>query len=382
MCQAACSWVDVGSFHTRLFGVVYMTCGNFHDGSEKGIVSANQILCQSWEKCYRDPHNDSTSLQGPKLESCAGVSMVCPVQDRSHISWRWRTHRETQKLHNSWNCCTSSRACLSGSTSDHSWHCWGGGNWLWDMPMGSDRRIGHAPCHSQICAQDPDRWPEAAARQCLQWTSSARLQWWNLLVQGQHWWSELVLWLRPWDKATILPVEKPHVTKAKKGQTCEKQYQEHDHHFLLISRGLCIKNLSQQAKLWIPGSTATFCSDCTKTCEDTAPKKQTWLLHHDNALSHTSVLTQQFLAKNKMAVIPHPPYSPDMAPCDFFLFPKMKLKLKGRLFDTTEEIQAKLQRLLDTLIEKDFQQAFQKWRRRWDWCLHVGGNYFEGDSSR
>jgi hypothetical protein len=37
----------------------------------------------------------------------------------------------------------------------------------------------------------------------------------------------------------------------------------------------------------------------------------------------------QFLAKHKMAVIPHPPYSPDLAPCDFFLFPKMKLKLKG-----------------------------------------------------
>jgi hypothetical protein len=41
-----------------------------------------------------------------------------------------------------------------------------------------------------------------------------------------------------------------------------------------------------------------------------------------------------------MAVIPHPPYSPDLAPCDFFLFPKMKLKLKGRRFDTIEEIQA------------------------------------------
>jgi transposase len=39
-------------------------------------------------------------------------------------------------------------------------------------------------------------------------------------------------------------------------------------------------------------------------------RKQTWQLHHDN----TSILTQQFLAKNKMAVIPHPPYSPDLAP--------------------------------------------------------------------
>jgi hypothetical protein len=53
-----------------------------------------------------------------------------------------------------------------------------------------------------------------------------------------------------------------------------------------------------------------------------------------NAPSHTSVLTQQFLVKNKMAVISHPLYSPDLAPCDFFLFPKMKLKLRGRLFDT------------------------------------------------
>ena len=56
-----------------------------------------------------------------------------------------------------------------------------------------------------------------------------------------------------------------------------------------------------------------------------------------------------------MAVIPHPPYSPDLAPCDF-LFSKMKLKLKGRQFDTIEEIQAESQRLLDTLIEKDFRK--------------------------
>jgi hypothetical protein len=72
------------------------------------------------------------------------------------------------------------------------------------------------------------------------------------------------------------------------------------------------------------------------------------LLHHDNAPSHSSVLTQQFLAKYKTAVIPHPPYFPDLAPCDLFLFPKIKLKLKGHRFDTTEDSQAELQRVLDT----------------------------------
>jgi hypothetical protein len=90
----------------------------------------------------------------------------------------------------------------------------------------------------------------------------------------------------------------------------------------------------------------------------------------------------QFLEKHKMAVIPHPPYSRELSPCDFFLFPKMKLKLKGRLFDTIEEILIESQRVLDTVTEKYFQEAFQNRRRRWDRCLHAGGNYFEGDGGR
>jgi hypothetical protein len=60
----------------------------------------------------------------------------------------------------------------------------------------------------------------------------------------------------------------------------------------------------------------------------------------------------------------------------------MKLKLKGRRFDTTEEIQAESKSVLDTLTEQEFQEAFQKWRRRWKLRLHAGGNYFEGDGGR
>jgi hypothetical protein len=64
------------------------------------------------------------------------------------------------------------------------------------------------------------------------------------------------------------------------------------------------------------------------------------MLHHDNTSSYASILTQQFLAEQIMAVIPHPTHSADLTPCDFFLFPKVKLKLNGRRFDTIEEIQA------------------------------------------
>ena len=80
-----------------------------------------------------------------------------------------------------------------------------------------------------------------------------------------------------------------------------------------------------------------------------------------------------------MTVVPHPPYSPDLAPCDFFLFPKLKLRMKGRRFDTIEEIQEESQRVLDTIPKRDFQGCFQAWQKRWDRCIRAKGEYFEGD---
>jgi len=64
-----------------------------------------------------------------------------------------------------------------------------------------------------------------------------------------------------------------------------------------------------------------------------------WLLHHANGPAHTS-LSVQYLAKNNMAMIP-PPYSPDLAPSDSFLIPRLKFKLKGRKFNDSLEIQQK-----------------------------------------
>jgi transposase len=94
-------------------------------------------------------------------------------------------------------------------------------------------------------------------------------------------------------------------------------------------------------------------------------RQKNWLLHHDNAPSHTSSSTWEFLTKNNMTVVPHPPYSPDLAPCDFSLFPQLMIKLKGRRFDTTEVTEAESQAVLNTLTEHDFQDAFKKWQRRW-----------------
>ncbi|KDR20158.1 hypothetical protein L798_05652, partial [Zootermopsis nevadensis] len=58
----------------------------------------------------------------------------------------------------------------------------------------------------------------------------------------------------------------------------------------------------------------------------------TWQLHHDNVPAHSSHLIQDFLAKHNIPLVLQAPYTPDMAPCDFWLFPKLKMPLKGTRF--------------------------------------------------
>jgi hypothetical protein len=57
-----------------------------YGGSEKGTASVHQMLCQSLEKYYGETQYDLKSLNGTNFESYAGISMACPVYDRSHVS--------------------------------------------------------------------------------------------------------------------------------------------------------------------------------------------------------------------------------------------------------------------------------------------------------
>lgn len=104
-----------------------------------------------------------------------------------------------------------------------------------------------------------------------------------------------------------------------------------------------------------------------------------WFLHHDNAPAHSAIKTREFLAKHSITVLPHPPYSPDLAPCDFFLFPKLKKPLKGRRFETIPEIKANATNELKNITKELFHDCFQTWKHRWDKCVRRGGEYFEGD---
>ena len=72
--------------------------------------------------------------------------------------------------------------------------------------------------------------------------------------------------------------------------------------------------------------------------------------------------------------VPHPPYSPDLAPRDFWLFPM----LRGCRYETTEEMKEAVTKVIDTLTQEDFHGAFQKLLERYK-CITAGGDYFEGD---
>jgi len=98
-------------------------------------------------------------------------------------------------------------------------------------------------------------------------------------------------------------------------------------------------------------------------------------LHHDNAPAYTALSVQQFLAKNNMMGIPHPPYSPDLAPCDFFLFPHVKRQMKGKSFADISKVKKKTLEVLNNISTEEFQKCFQQWEKRWYKCIKSKGEY-------
>jgi len=107
---------------------------------------------------------------------------------------------------------------------------------------------------------------------------------------------------------------------------------------------------------------------------------RTWMLHYDNAPCHTAVSINEFLAEKGIPVFPHPPYSPDLSPCDFFLFPRLKNHLKGRHFGTVDNIQKSVTDELKGIPAEAFQHCYEQWKQRLRRCVAAQGNYFEGDN--
>ena len=90
---------------------------------------------------------------------------------------------------------------------------------------------------------------------------------------------------------------------------------------------------------------------------------------------HNSILVTDYLTKMGIKTVRHPPYSPDIGPCDFWLFPK----LRGCRYETIEEMKEAVTKVIDTLTQEDFHGAFQRLWERYNKVIAVGGDYLEGD---
>ncbi|KMQ82458.1 hypothetical protein RF55_22900 [Lasius niger] len=102
-----------------------------------------------------------------------------------------------------------------------------------------------------------------------------------------------------------------------------------------------------------------------------------WLLLHDNARPHIALPVRLFLAQHCVVELQHPPYSPDLAPADFFLFPKLKHSMKGTMFQDVEAIKKTVTSLLKTIPKEDFKTSFRNLHSRAQTCITADGDYFE-----
>ena len=109
-----------------------------------------------------------------------------------------------------------------------------------------------------------------------------------------------------------------------------------------------------------------------KGVQEKIPSGQ-WHFYQDKAPIHNSILVTDYLSKMGIKTVFQPPYSPDLAPCDICLFPK----LRGCRYETLEEMKEAVTKVIDTLTQEGFHGAFQKLLKRYN--IAARGDYFEGD---
>ena len=97
-------------------------------------------------------------------------------------------------------------------------------------------------------------------------------------------------------------------------------------------------------------------------------------LLHDNASSHKCEVVKSFLASEKVNVLNHPPYSPDLSPCDFFLFPRLKTMLSGNKYTSRSSLGSAIYQCLQQIPKEDYLSAFRDWVKKvTKMCFSKGG---------
>ena len=101
------------------------------------------------------------------------------------------------------------------------------------------------------------------------------------------------------------------------------------------------------------------------------------LLLHDNAPAHRSMMAVHTSMQCGFKILPHPPYSPDLAPSDFFLFPSLKKHLKGQRFHSNEDVISAVEEWFESHPKSYYAQGLLKVKERWQNCVDMQGDYVE-----
>ncbi len=105
--------------------------------------------------------------------------------------------------------------------------------------------------------------------------------------------------------------------------------------------------------------------------------KNQYHLHHDNARPHTARIITEYLEANSICVIPYPPYLPDLASCDFWLFPTLKKSLRECRFNSDEEVMQVVHTCFSSLPAAEFEKTIKiKWQESLERCIEHRGRYF------
>jgi hypothetical protein len=102
------------------------------------------------------------------------------------------------------------------------------------------------------------------------------------------------------------------------------------------------------------------------------------MLLHDNAHAHSAIRVRQLLAQRAVSVVDHPPHSPDQAPVDCFLFPRLKSNMNGAGFPDMAAIQGRVTAVLRLNAKRAFADSFQQLHERCQKCVVMNGDYCKG----
>lgn len=101
------------------------------------------------------------------------------------------------------------------------------------------------------------------------------------------------------------------------------------------------------------------------------------MILYDNASPHKTGAITHYLKDSKITSLPHPAYSPDFAPCDFWLFPRLQEILAGRKYIRIQDLSKAVNSQLRVIPKEEYSEAFQQWLRRLQPCMDREGEYFE-----